>query len=138
MGGRRESEPVSDIISGRALRARRHELGLTQARVAENARISKSFLSRMELGQVKRPSSSVIEGLSEALNFQAQDLFRAEGTVLLTVEELQEAIREVVREELERFKAKVYSIPTNTPINSIRDRIPENFKTNLFPNLKKF
>lgn len=89
--------PVVESRLGTMLRARRHELNLTQTEVADRAGISQTYLSNLERGRVHLPDVSVRRRLAEALRISHVDLLIAAGE--LDVHELPgsaEAIRPVV------------------------------------------
>lgn len=54
-------------VLGAVLRARRHELGLSQAQVAENAGVSREFVLRLERGK-PRIDLGLILAVIEALD----------------------------------------------------------------------
>ncbi|HEX3427028.1 MAG TPA: XRE family transcriptional regulator [Acidimicrobiales bacterium] len=57
------------------VRARRQEIGLTMAQVADRAGISKGMLSKIENGQAS-PSLTTLAGLAAALDMPVTSLFR--------------------------------------------------------------
>ena len=62
---------------GEIIRARRGEMGLTQDQVADQAGISKPYLSNIETGKTKNPpTDGVLEALEAALNLEAGQLTR--------------------------------------------------------------
>lgn len=73
--------PEGDPSLGRALRARRHERGLTLVQVATAAGLSQPFLSQLELGRT-RPSMRSLFRIAGALGTTQQALLAgAEGAV---------------------------------------------------------
>lgn len=68
---------VSLFQLGNDIRARRRELGFSQAAVALDADISQSYLSQIELarqapGGLRRPASEAIVGIARALGMEEQ------------------------------------------------------------------
>jgi SOS-response transcriptional repressor LexA len=60
---------------GQMIRRKRNERGLTQARVAAGARISKPYLSTIETGKAKSsPTDKVLAALEEVLGFEEGEL----------------------------------------------------------------
>jgi transcriptional regulator with XRE-family HTH domain len=73
MNGRSPAERAADTRLGRAIRALRHERGLTLAQVAEAAGLSQPFLSQLELGR-SRPSMRSLFRIAGALGTTQQEL----------------------------------------------------------------
>jgi len=62
---------------GQIIRKRREELGLTQDQVAEQAGISKPYLSNVETGKAKNPPSDpILRSLEAILGFRSGELTR--------------------------------------------------------------
>lgn len=59
----------------------REAKGLKQVELARRAGISESLLSRIENGQVKRPSFETVRRLADALDTPCEELFPAAGSV---------------------------------------------------------
>lgn len=77
--GRKPSpERVADARLGRAIRALRHERGMTLAQVAAVAELSQPFLSQLELGRT-RPSMRSLFRIAAALGTTQQALLGAAG-----------------------------------------------------------
>lgn len=77
-------ERVADARLGRAIRAVRHDRGLTLARVAEAAGLSQPFLSQLELGRT-RPSMRSLYRIATALGTTQQSLLAAAGDLAVDV-----------------------------------------------------
>ena len=56
---------------GERLKERRRARGLTQARLAEAARVSQGLIARIERGNVLDPAASIIRRLANALGVTA-------------------------------------------------------------------
>ena len=56
------------------LKALRRDCHLTQARIAEKAKMSTNYYSKIERGKV-RPSVDIYERLAKALNATSSDIF---------------------------------------------------------------
>ena len=74
----RSSNPTGGF--GGVVRELRLELGLTQAAVAKRARVTGSYLARVELGQV-HPSMGVVQRIAAALGVSVAALLEARGYV---------------------------------------------------------
>jgi transcriptional regulator with XRE-family HTH domain len=66
---------------GNRVRRYRNERGLTLTRLAQEAKLSKSYLSEIENGETPRPSGRTLYALAEALGVTMSDLL---GRQLLT------------------------------------------------------
>ena len=62
---------------GERIATLREEQALTQADLAESARISPSTLSQIESGRVPRPHVGTVRKIARALGVEPQDLWRA-------------------------------------------------------------
>jgi transcriptional regulator with XRE-family HTH domain len=56
------------------IRERRKELGLTQAELAKRARIGQPYVSKIESGVIRLPSTFTIESLAKALEMDIEEL----------------------------------------------------------------
>ena len=65
--------PRSFIRFGRALRARRKALGMSQEALAEASRLSSSYVSQLERGR-RSPTLHVLEALARGLGATVADL----------------------------------------------------------------
>ena len=70
----RELSHINQDLSD-AVKKRREELGLTQAEVANRAGIGQPYISKIERGIIKSPSSSTIEALAKALEMDVDTLW---------------------------------------------------------------
>lgn len=59
---------------GRAVKARRAEVGMTQEDLADEAQVARSFVSAMERGE-KAPTIRTVSRLAEALRCKPSDLW---------------------------------------------------------------
>jgi transcriptional regulator with XRE-family HTH domain len=73
---------MARVELGERIASLREERALTQAELAERARISPSTLSQIESGRVPRPHVGTIRKIARALNVDPQDLRRAEEPAL--------------------------------------------------------
>jgi transcriptional regulator with XRE-family HTH domain len=73
---------MAQVELGERIATLREEQALTQADLAERARISPSTLSQIESGKVPRPHVGTVRKIARALGVEPQDLRRAEQLVL--------------------------------------------------------
>jgi transcriptional regulator with XRE-family HTH domain len=73
---------MAQVELGERIATLREEQALTQAELAERARISPSTLSQIESGRVPRPHVGTIRKIARALNVEPQALRRAAEPVL--------------------------------------------------------
>jgi transcriptional regulator with XRE-family HTH domain len=73
---------MAQVELGERIATLREEQALTQADLAERARISPSTLSQIESGRVPRPHVGTIRKIARALNVEPQDLRRTEEPAL--------------------------------------------------------
>jgi transcriptional regulator with XRE-family HTH domain len=69
---------MARVELGERIASLREVQALTQAELAERARISPSTLSQIESGRVPRPHVGTVRKIARALNVEPQDLRRAE------------------------------------------------------------
>lgn len=62
---------------GNKIRSRREELGLTQPELADKAKASQPYISRLEKGEI-RPSMQKLLDLSSALNMSIDEMLKDE------------------------------------------------------------
>lgn len=62
---------------GNRIRNRREELGLTQPELADKAKTSQPYISRLEKGKI-RPSMQMLLNLSSALNMSIDEMLKDE------------------------------------------------------------
>lgn len=60
---------------GKTIRQRRQELGLSLSQLAAASGLHKSFLSRLETGVVRRPSTNSLQRLTQALRLPETAIF---------------------------------------------------------------
>jgi transcriptional regulator with XRE-family HTH domain len=72
---------MAQVELGERIATLREEQALTQADLAERARISPSTLSQIESGKVPRPHVGTVRKIARALGVEPQDLRRAEELV---------------------------------------------------------
>lgn len=77
---------MARVELGERIASLREEQALTQADLAERARISPSTLSQIESGKVPRPHVGTIRKIARALGIEPQDLRRAEELALPLVD----------------------------------------------------
>lgn len=65
---------------GNKIRNRREELGLTQPELADKAKTSQPYISRLEKGEL-RPSMQKLIDLSSALNMSIDEMLKDERRV---------------------------------------------------------
>jgi transcriptional regulator with XRE-family HTH domain len=69
---------MARVELGERIASLREEQALTQAELAERARISPSTLSQIESGRVPRPHVGTVRKIARALSVEPQELRRAE------------------------------------------------------------
>ena len=87
---------MSDLAKrlGRRIYDFRKQSGLTQAALAERAKISNEFMSAVERG-AKLPSLQVLERIAAGLRVDLKDLFNFDRTAYRKLEPLSREIRDV-------------------------------------------
>ena len=87
---------MSDLAKrlGRRIYDFRKQSGLTQAALAERAKISNEFMSAVERG-AKLPSLQVLERIAGGLRVDLKNLFNFDGTAYRKLEPLSREIRDV-------------------------------------------
>jgi transcriptional regulator with XRE-family HTH domain len=93
---------MARVELGERIATLREEQALTQAELAERARISPSTLSLIESGKVPHPQVGTIRKIARALGVEPQDLRRAEEVVLPKAEtppDLQQSLNGLLEEE---------------------------------------
>ena len=92
------------------MRERRYILGLSQAKLAENARIATAYVAMIEL-EKKFPSVEVLERLAHALKIEPTELFSKACYPAEEVKELYRSVLKdielVVKTHIEDFEKKV-------------------------------
>ncbi len=87
---------MSDLAKrlGRRIYDFRKQDGLTQAALAERAKISNEFMSAVERG-AKLPSLDVLERIAAGLRVQVKDLFNFDRTAYRKLEPLSREVRDI-------------------------------------------
>jgi len=87
---------MSDLAKrlGRRIYDFRKQSGLTQAALAERAKISNEFMSAVERG-AKLPSLQVLEGIAAGLRVELKDVFNFDRTAYRKLEPLPREVRDI-------------------------------------------
>ena len=87
---------MSDLAKrlGRRIYDFRKQSGLTQAALAETAKISNEFMSAVERG-AKLPSLQVLEGIAAGLRVELKDVFNFDRTAYRKLEPLPREVRDI-------------------------------------------
>ncbi len=87
---------MSDLAKrlGRRIYDFRKQNGLTQAALAERAKISNEFMSAVERG-AKLPSLQVLEGIAAGLRVELKDVFNFDRTAYRKLEPLPREVRDI-------------------------------------------
>ena len=87
---------MSDLAKrlGRRIYDFRKQSGLTQAALAERAKISNEFMSAVERG-AKLPSLQVLEGIAAGLRVELKDVFNFDRTAYRRLEPLPREVRDI-------------------------------------------
>ena len=87
---------MSDLAKrlGRRIYDFRKQSGLTQAGLAERAKISNEFISAVERG-AKLPSLEVLEKIAGGLRVEVKDLFNFDRTAYRKLEPLSREVRDI-------------------------------------------
>ena len=87
---------MSDLAKrlGRRIYDLRKQSGLTQAALAERAKISNEFMSAVERG-AKLPSLQVLEGIAAGLRVELKDVFNFDRTAYRKLEPLPREVRDI-------------------------------------------
>jgi len=92
------------------MRERRYVLGLSQAKLAENAGIATAYVAMIEL-EKKFPSVEVLERLAQALKIDPTELFTKACYPAEEVKELHKSVLNgielVIKTHIEEFEKKV-------------------------------
>ncbi len=59
---------------GRMLKTRREEKGLTQVALAKRARVTQTYIAKLESGDKKNPSLEILQRLAKALGVPVTEL----------------------------------------------------------------
>jgi len=87
---------MSDLAKrlGRRIYEFRKQNGLTQAALAERAKISNEFMRAVERG-AKLPSLQVLEGIAAGLRVELKDVFNFDRTAYRKLEPLPREVRDI-------------------------------------------
>ena len=87
---------MSDLAKrlGRRIYDFRKQSGLTQAALAERAKISNEFMSAVER-DAKLPSLQVLEGIAAGLRVELKDVFNFDRTAYRKLEPLPREVRDI-------------------------------------------
>lgn len=66
---------VVKLINLNNLKSKRQQKGLSQSKLATKSRVSKSYISELEVGKKTNPSMDTLEKLATALEVNVKDLF---------------------------------------------------------------
>jgi transcriptional regulator with XRE-family HTH domain len=92
---------------GKKIRGLREELGMSQAQLSAQGRLSQGYLSQLENDEVQNPSAAVIFRLAEALHVDPRVLMQAAGYSNLAGTQGPEEYEVTVDPELLRFLAQI-------------------------------
>jgi transcriptional regulator with XRE-family HTH domain len=92
---------------GKKIRTLREELGMSQAQLSAQGRLSQGYLSQLENDEVQNPSAAVIFRLAQALNIDPRVLMQAAGYNHIAAGETPEEYEVTVDPELLRFLAQI-------------------------------
>ena len=94
---------------GKKIRGLREELGMSQAQLSGQGRLSQGYLSQLENDEVRNPSAAVIFRLAQALHIDPRVLMQAAGYHHIANGETSEEYEVTVDPELLRFLAQIPS-----------------------------
>ena len=92
---------------GKKIRGLREELGMSQAQLSGQGRLSQGYLSQLENDEVQNPSAAVIFRLAEALHIDPRVLMQAAGYNHIANGETPQEYEVTVDPELLRFLAQI-------------------------------
>ncbi len=92
---------------GKKIRGLREELGMSQAQLSGQGRLSQGYLSQLENDEVQNPSAAVIFRLAQALHIDPRVLMQAAGYNHIANGETPEEYEVTVDPELLRFLAQI-------------------------------
>jgi transcriptional regulator with XRE-family HTH domain len=92
---------------GKKIRGLREELGMSQAQLSGQGRLSQGYLSQLENDEVQNPSAAVIFRLAQALHIDPRVLMQAAGYNHMAGGESSEEYEVTVDPELLRFLAQI-------------------------------
>jgi transcriptional regulator with XRE-family HTH domain len=92
---------------GKKIRGLREELGMSQAQLSGQGRLSQGYLSQLENDEVQNPSAAVIFRLAQALHIDPRVLMQAAGYNHIAGGQIPEEYEVTVDPELLRFLAQI-------------------------------
>ncbi|MEO8457795.1 MAG: helix-turn-helix transcriptional regulator [Chloroflexota bacterium] len=92
---------------GKKIRGLREELGMSQAQLSSQGRLSQGYLSQLENDEVQNPSAAVIFRLAQALHVDPRVLMQAAGYNHIAGEGEPDEYEITVDPELLRFLAQI-------------------------------
>jgi transcriptional regulator with XRE-family HTH domain len=92
---------------GKKIRGLREELGMSQAQLSAQGRLSQGYLSQLENDEVQNPSAAVIFRLAQALHVDPRVLMQAAGYNHIASGGSPEQYEVTVDPELLRFLAQI-------------------------------
>jgi transcriptional regulator with XRE-family HTH domain len=92
---------------GKKIRGLREELGMSQAQLSGQGRLSQGYLSQLENDEVQNPSAAVIFRLAQALHVDPRVLMQAAGYNHMAGGDGPEEYEVTVDPELLRFLAQI-------------------------------
>lgn len=92
---------------GKKIRGLREELGMSQAQLSAQGRLSQGYLSQLENDEVQNPSAAVIFRLAQALHVDPRVLMQAAGYNNIAGVQGSEEYEVSVDPELLRFLAQI-------------------------------
>jgi transcriptional regulator with XRE-family HTH domain len=92
---------------GKKIRGLREELGMSQAQLSAQGRLSQGYLSQLENDEVQNPSAAVIFRLAQALHVDPRVLMQAAGYNNMAGTKGPEEYEVTVDPELLRFLAQI-------------------------------
>jgi transcriptional regulator with XRE-family HTH domain len=92
---------------GKKIRGLREELGMSQAQLSSQGRLSQGYLSQLENDEVQNPSAAVIFRLAQALHVDPRVLMQAAGYNHIAGEGESDEYEVTVDPELLRFLAQI-------------------------------
>src|SRR5207244_13450493 len=95
------------VSLGKKIRGLRDELGISQAQLASQGRLSQGYLSQLENDEVQNPSAAVIFRLAQALHIDPRVLMQAAGYNHIANRGAPEEYEVTVDPELLRFLAQL-------------------------------
>jgi len=107
---------VADLkeILAKNLKKHRQRLGITQPELAEKAGLSTHYLGMIEIAR-NFPTADVLERLAAALDIKPNELFSVSDSPEIAMEQLQQAIIDMIDKRLDNLEQKISQIMPDTP-----------------------